>query len=793
MQRAKNKKIIAFIAILLTIFMALSLLPILKSVKAKDEKPQSLKIAHISDTHYLAPELVNTKNPDYVKYMKTEQKLFAESGAIVDEAFNQMVKDAPDVIVVTGDLTKDGEYESHKKFAKKLETLRAALRAKGRNPKIYVINGNHDINNSLAEDFSGKNSTKKARKTTPEEFKEIYKNVTYNNDVEMYTNETKQGGLSYVARPKEGFTIIAADVCKYTPDATSTKTNEHETAGKVSEDLLKWIEEKTSEAKKRGDIVFVIQHHSVVPHFTMEPTLAKEFLVDNYKEAGIRYAKAGIKHVFTGHVHANDIAQLQNTDYGKDYELNDIESGSTVTYPCPFRFITLTNDIKNQTELAQIETRFIKNIDYKDENGNYITDVKEYASKNNIDEGFLKLMAQDYVDQYLNKIKNHPKGLEGFLNDLIGQSKGMKNFNIKDFVIDTIKSSLPQNENDAVEKQFASTDNSHISAKIFYEPEKNRIRVKGSTTAYNNNLEWFDVSVTDESIKKTLDDIIKTTEEKIIKDPKAINKLIDELIPAILKYEVAPGHTLKEMANIIVQSNQDGTDSNQPQWITDVMNNSDALVDGLLSTIIDKAYPILTDDVLSNYTINAGKIISPSFGKDLNKAIIKEMFALNSRPMTFSERMQKKSLLRKRLFSNINSQSIVGIAQLIGDVNVGKTVKTFVKADKVKSMLPASLKEKLNTFLVNAMYSYGYDTNFVNDNNATILNYKTKDEMKLYNDALKEMKGSEKVTKKSDDQITVKEGKENKTKTPDFAKEKTNKETKETAKENSFESMKKAS
>ena len=793
MQRAKNKKIIAFIAILLTIFMALSLLPILKSVKAKDEKPQSLKIAHISDTHYLAPELVNTKNPDYVKYMKTEQKLFAESGAILDEAFNQMVKDAPDVIVVTGDLTKDGEYESHKKFAKKLETLRAALRAKGRNPKIYVINGNHDINNSLAEDFSGKNSTKKTRKTTPEEFKEIYKNITYNNDVEMYTNETKQGGLSYVARPKKGFTIIAADVCKYTPDATSTKTNEHETAGKVSEDLLKWIEEKTAEAKKRGDIVFVIQHHSVVPHFTMEPTLAKDFLVDNYKEAGIRYAKAGIKHVFTGHVHANDIAQLQNTDYGKDYELNDIETGSMVTYPCPFRFITLTNDIKNQTELAQIETRFIKNIDYKDENGNYITDVKEYASKNNIDEGFLKLMAQDYVDQYLNKIKNHPKGLEGFLNDLIGQSKGMKNFNIKDFVIDTIKSSLPQNENDAVEKQFASTDNSHISAKIFYEPEKNRIRVKGSTTAYNNNLEWFDVSVTDESIKKTLDDIIKTTEEKIVKDPKAINKLIDELVPAILKYEVAPGHTLKEMANIIVQSNQDGTDSNQPQWITDVMNNSDALVDGLLSTIIDKAYPILTDDVLSNYTINAGKIISPSFGKDLNKAIIKEMFALNSRPMTFSERMQKKSLLRKRLFSNINSQSIVGIAQLIGDVNVGKTVKTFVKADKVKSMLPASLKEKLNTFLVSAMYSYGYDTNFVNDNNATILNYKTKDEMKLYNDALKEMKGSEKVTKKSDDQITVKEEKENKTKTPDFAKKGTNKETKETAKENSFESMKKAS
>lgn len=793
MQRSKNKKIIAVIAILLAIFMSLSLLPLLTSVKAKDEKPQSLKIAHISDTHYLAPELVNTKNPDYIKYMKTEQKLFAESGAIVDEAFNQMVKDSPDVIVVTGDLTKDGEYASHKQFAKKLETLRAALRAKGQNPKIYVINGNHDINNSLAEDFSGKNSTKKTRKTTPEEFKEIYKNVTYNDEVEMYTDETKQGGLSYVARPKEGFTIIAADVCKYTPDATSTKTNEHETGGKVSQDLLKWIEEKTAEAKKRGDIVFVIQHHSVVPHFTMEPTLAKDFLVDNYKEAGIRYAKAGIKHVFTGHVHANDIAQLQNTDYGKDFELNDIETGSTVTYPSPFRYITLTNDIKNQTELAQIETRHIKNIDYKDENGNYITDVKAYASKNNIDEGFLNLMAREYVDQYLNKIKSHPQGLEGFLNDVIGQSKGIKNFNIKDFVIDAIKSSLPQNENDALEKQFASTDNSHISAKIFYEPEKNRIRVKGSTTAYNNDLEWFDVSVTDEAVIKTLDDVIKTTEEKIIKDPKAVYKLIDELIPTILNYEVAPGHTLKEMANIIVQSNQDGTDSNQPQWITDVMQNSDELVDGLLSTIIDKAYPMLTDDILSNYTINAGKIISPSFTKDLNKAIIKEMFALNRRPMTFSERMQKKSLLRKRLFSNVNSQSIVGIAQIIGDVNVGKTIKTFVKADKVKSMLPASLKEKMSVFVGDAMYSYGYDTNFTSDNNATILNYKTKDEMKLYKDALKGNKNSEKVTTKSDEQAILKEEKDNKIISPDFSNKENSKETKENTKDNSLEILEKAS
>ncbi|MDO5014596.1 MAG: metallophosphoesterase [Clostridia bacterium] len=732
MQRAKNKKIMTFVVLLLVAFMILSILPIFKAVKANDEKPQNLKIAHVTDTHYLAPEYVNPNNPKYVKYVKTEQKLFTESGAIIEAVFDDIVQDEPDVIVVTGDLTKDGEYESHRGMAKKLETLQAALRSKGLDPKIYVINGNHDINNSLAADFSEKDSVKPARKTSPEEFKEIYKNVTYNDDVELYTNEIKAGAMSYVARPKEGFTVIAVDGCKYTPDATTNKDSEHQTGGKVSQDLLKWIEEKTNEAKKRGDCVFVIQHHSVVPHFTMQPTLAKDFLFDNYKEVGVRYAKAGIKYVLTGHVHSNDIAQLQNTDYGKDFELTDIETGSTATYPCPYRSVVLTNDLKNGNELAQIETRLVKNIDFKDADGKVIDDLQAYAADNNIDEGFLNLMAREYVDKYLDKIKNHPNGLEGFLNDTIGKSQGSENFDLKNFAVEAIKNALPQSEKEAVEKQFATTNNAHMSAKIFYESEKNRIRVKGCTTTFDNELEWFDVSITDESIVKTIDDILTTTEEKIIKDPKAIYKLVDELIPTLLNYEVAEGHTLEEMANKLLQSNQDGTDSRQPQWIDDALNNKEQLVDGLLSTVIDKAYPTLTDDILANYTINAGKIISPSFGRDVNKAIIQEIFALYSKPMSFRNRMQQQSMLRKRLFSNVNSQSIGNVAKMIGDVNVGKTIKLVVKSDKVKTMLPDSLKEKLATLLGDVIYSFGYDTNFAHDNNARILTYKSKEEMQLY-------------------------------------------------------------
>ncbi len=60
--------------------------------------------------------------------------------------------------------------------------------------------------------------------------------------------------------------------------------------------------------------------------------------------------------VFTGHYHAHDIVQKTTDNNNTIY---DIETGSLVTYPCPYRTMTLTN----QGEL-QIKGSRIENIDY---------------------------------------------------------------------------------------------------------------------------------------------------------------------------------------------------------------------------------------------------------------------------------------------------------------------------------------------------------------------------------------------------------------------------------------------
>ncbi len=62
---------------------------------------------------------------------------------------------------------------------------------------------------------------------------------------------------------------------------------------------------------------------------------------------------AGIRLIFTGHYHANDIVDFTNE--GKT--LTDIETGSLVTPPSPYRIMTLDDNFIN------IDTRRVTGID----------------------------------------------------------------------------------------------------------------------------------------------------------------------------------------------------------------------------------------------------------------------------------------------------------------------------------------------------------------------------------------------------------------------------------------------
>lgn len=345
----KNKARCALTIMLAAVMVFAMIVPALAA--ETEEKAEGLKIAIISDIHYLAPEMIKDTS-DFQYTMNYDRKLLAESDAILDNFLNAVRSDKPDVLLVPGDLSSNGEFICHQKVAEKLQSLQTDLP----DLKIYVTTGNHDINNADGKDYSTEDGNAvPAEMTTPKQFENIYDFVYSDESViaRFVPAEGKQaGGLSYAARPCDGFTFIVVDSCLYSADVTASGADTAEVGGVIGADLETWIIQQAEEAKQRGDVVMAMMHHGIIPHFSLEPTLLSDFLVTDYEHVAGMFADAGISFVFTGHMHANDIAAYTSTNGNTVY---DIQTGSSVTYPSPMRFVNIEKS-ENSTSLT-ITTR----------------------------------------------------------------------------------------------------------------------------------------------------------------------------------------------------------------------------------------------------------------------------------------------------------------------------------------------------------------------------------------------------------------------------------------------------
>lgn len=320
----------------------------------------STKIAVISDVHIMAPELVIKDGSAFQNYLKEDRKLLEESAEIAKALSNELQKENPQILLVPGDLTKDGERVSHQLFVKTFQPLIDA------GSKIIVVPGNHDINNPHAVTFNGEKK-EYTETVTPDEFKQIYHNFGFGDAISQDKNS-----LSYVVEPVEGLRIFALDVCKY-EDNTYKKlgatSDSCVTEGELKPSTILWLKEQTNLARKAGKQMIAMMHHNVIEHFNGQADFAAPYLLDNYTEAQKVLIEAQIPIVFTGHFHSTDIAK---TEHSGRY-LYEIETGAPVTYPCPYRIMELNEQL---TEI-KIDTRYIE--DVKWDTGEL--SFQEYAQK----------------------------------------------------------------------------------------------------------------------------------------------------------------------------------------------------------------------------------------------------------------------------------------------------------------------------------------------------------------------------------------------------------------------------
>lgn len=411
------------LAVLLTMVMTMALaLPV---SFAEEEEPVSrendLRVMVMSDMHTI-PESMIKGTADYQHAVNLDQKVFNESEAILDAQLQQVRGAKPDVLLLNGDLTKDGEYAAHKSLATKLKQLKKDVPGL----KVYVTPGNHDINNPAAKDFNTESGKAvKAKRTTQKDFLAIYKNITWNDKTVTATytppEGAQAGATSYVARPKKGFTVIVIDSNCYTSDNTSDGEQLCEVRGNIPEDLLKWAQKQARAARKRGDTVIGMMHHGVISHFTQEATILGHFLVDDFQNVSTKLADAGMHYVFTGHQHSQDVAVMRTE---KGNQLYDIETGSSITYPCPMRAVWFLREGSAKTDNGWSETvkgATIKNlpIAHTDpQTGEYVTidDTTAYAKGRGLSAEVIKAVLKDKLYWSL---PSYPEELDTVIDKLI--------------------------------------------------------------------------------------------------------------------------------------------------------------------------------------------------------------------------------------------------------------------------------------------------------------------------------------------------------------------------------------
>lgn len=427
-----------------------------ETIEAGTDYPNQIKIVHLSDVHYFSQKLYADCG-DFTIAENSDRKMFRESGAIVDKALAEIVAYQPDLVILSGDLTKDGELVCHQGMHEKLAAAKKQLANAGKQAMFCVINGNHDINN----DDNGRDfSSGKAEHTDlvdPLAFKELYADCGYDDAIAKFDEGGSQGGsLSYVVRPAKGVTLIVVDSGKYSADQNGLGRDEHVTSGVVGEKLLAWVESQAKQARAAGDIVFVTQHHGVIPHFSMEPELMGEYLVDNYEDCQRRYADAGVSAVFTGHMHANDIASI-TTEAGNT--LYDIETCATVTYPSDIRFATLSwkreEGTANVEVTLAVENHPLGSVDYVDfdtKATTKIADITAYGEERLLTVDVVKTMIADALvspaidDMVANGgVKPALAGLLGGLNVGDGTADGLD-----PALFNMLLTMLPQSQDEAL-------------------------------------------------------------------------------------------------------------------------------------------------------------------------------------------------------------------------------------------------------------------------------------------------------------------------------------------------------
>ena len=281
----------------------------------------------VTDTHFFEASL-GTEGKAFDEYMQKEQYFMKESGAIIRSVFDRIAEDKQtDIVIIPGDLTKNGEKESHKSFLKELYRLKESGK------KIFVITAGHDYNDFS---YAYKNDERIEVEGTPfEELVDMYHDFGYGEAI-AFDSKTH----SYIAQIADGVRMLAIQCDSF-----------DNPKGAMDDRLMDWAKVQLDKAKAENCSVFAICHYPIIPSVPVFD-LVGDAKIKQWRKVASFLADNGVELALTGHMHIQSI----NEYYSKNgNRLIDVCTSCLVGSPAKYRKITMDENSVLKVESLDVE------------------------------------------------------------------------------------------------------------------------------------------------------------------------------------------------------------------------------------------------------------------------------------------------------------------------------------------------------------------------------------------------------------------------------------------------------
>ena len=267
------------------------------------------RIAVASDPHYISPALTDGGSGFQRVLAAGDSKFMPWSEEIMNAFIEEQItaEEAPDAVLLTGDLSFNGAVMSHEALASKLRLLREA------GIPVLVLTGNHDVYNINAACFEGEYYTRVPFATT-ELFREIYREFGFD-----AARSTAPDSLSYVYELNDGLRFLMLDF----------NTLDHFCS--ISDQTLDWAEDQLRAAKEAGAQVIAAGHQNLYRHSLFQDG----YVISESDRLADLLRTYNVRVFLSGHLHIQHIRTEQN--------LTEIAGSALCSWPCQYGILTYTD------------------------------------------------------------------------------------------------------------------------------------------------------------------------------------------------------------------------------------------------------------------------------------------------------------------------------------------------------------------------------------------------------------------------------------------------------------------